>query len=330
MRVEGFRCSLTEAESSAVRAAASAAAAVLPDLPNTFPERLPGTFRNQLRAVASPADEFGFRVFDVFPAGSLGPLPDSPTGERPTLPETDWTAAMLFLVADYLGGLVGYEDEKGGALVHDVCPVPGKETFIENVGADHLGLHTENVHHPLRPDHVALFCLRADHDGVAALRVAPVRPALDGIPADLVPVLREPRFHSLYPTSFGLDGTGRRPCSAPHPVLGGPAATPTIRFNTHNTTGLDEAAESARRLLDRRLDETSVRLKLRPGQLAVLNNNFVVHGRTPFRPRYDGRDRWLRRCYAIRAVPDVVRAAMPRPRVLPRTARLLGLTPAQR
>ncbi|MGA6161804.1 TauD/TfdA family dioxygenase [Amycolatopsis magusensis] len=330
MEAETYRCALTSEESLTVRDAAAAATAFLPDLPNTFSDRLPSRFRDELGRLSAADDEHGFRLFDVLGPGELGELPESPTAERPTLPENDWTAALLFVVAQVLGELVGYEDEKGGALIHDVCPVRGKEHFIENVGASKLGLHTENVHHPLRPDNVVLFCLRGDHDRVAALRVASVRRALAGLSSDVVSVLRQPRFRSTYPTSFGLGEDCRRPRSEAHPVLGGSAELPVIRFNTHNTEGLDAAAEAAREVLDQRLDEVSLRLHLRPGQLAVLNNRLVVHGRTPFQPQYDGRDRWLRRCYAVRALAPSIRAAMPRPRVLPRMPHLLRLTSSAR
>ena len=36
-----------------------------------------------------------------------------------------------------------------------------------------------------------------------------------------------------------------------------------------------------------------------PGDLAILDNRVTVHGRTPFRPRYDGADRWVQRTFVI-------------------------------
>lgn len=38
-------------------------------------------------------------------------------------------------------------------------------------------------------------------------------------------------------------------------------------------------------------------LVLRPGELAFVDNRVAVHGRTSFRPRHDGRDRWLHRTF---------------------------------
>lgn len=34
---------------------------------------------------------------------------------------------------------------------------------------------------------------------------------------------------------------------------------------------------------------------LTPGDVLVVDNDLVVHGRVPFKARYDGTDRWLKR-----------------------------------
>ena len=36
-----------------------------------------------------------------------------------------------------------------------------------------------------------------------------------------------------------------------------------------------------------------------PGDLAILDNRVTAHGRTAFRPRYDGADRWVQRTFVI-------------------------------
>lgn len=39
----------------------------------------------------------------------------------------------------------------------------------------------------------------------------------------------------------------------------------------------------------------SVAVSLAPGEVLVVDNDLAVHGRVPFRARYDGSDRWLKR-----------------------------------
>jgi L-asparagine oxygenase len=39
---------------------------------------------------------------------------------------------------------------------------------------------------------------------------------------------------------------------------------------------------------------------LRPGQILILDNRKVVHGRSTYHPKYDGTDRFLVRCFGVR------------------------------
>jgi L-asparagine oxygenase len=43
----------------------------------------------------------------------------------------------------------------------------------------------------------------------------------------------------------------------------------------------------------------TVSVGLAAGDLLVIDNRRAVHGRTAFSPRYDGRDRWLKRAYLV-------------------------------
>lgn len=122
----------------------------------------------------------------------------------------------MALVADLVGSLIGYQDEKGGALIHDVHPVRGEETRIENSGSVAFDFHTENVHHPLRPDFLGLLCLRQDHDAEAATRVASVREAESLLTEEQRRVLRSPA--STAPTPPPSPATSPVPVRRPAPT----------------------------------------------------------------------------------------------------------------
>ncbi|MGC5287558.1 TauD/TfdA family dioxygenase [Micromonospora sp. DT231] len=251
-----------------------------------------------------------------------GPSLPSPTGQRTA---STTTTGVLMLVAELLGSLIGYADEKDGALVHEVHPVRGEEQRIENTGSVAFDFHTENVHHPLRPDFLGLLCLRRDHAGMAATRVASVREAAAHLDPRHVAILRRPEFHSLYPTSFTRGIHGERPASGPHPVLFGADDRLFMRFNSHNTQAVDDAGRAALRALAEALEHVSHDLVLAPGDLVVVDNHVAAHGRAGFTARYDGHDRWLRRCYSLRSVPRWAEEMMARPRVLPSLADIRGV-----
>ncbi len=215
-------------------------------------------------------------------------------------------AAVLTMVACGLGEPLAYLAEKSGALVQDVVPVPGQETFHGNAGSVLLSFHTENGFHPHPPDYVIFLCLRADHDRTAGMRVAGIREALPLLtPADRQ-ALFAPEFITTPPPSFGPGpGPGPGPDAAtvtpdaePRPVLSGAPEDPDIRMAQLVTTPLTPRATAALAEFGRACEATARTLRLSPGDLVVIDNRVTVHGRTAFRPRYDGADRWLQRTYA--------------------------------
>ncbi|MFH9609263.1 TauD/TfdA family dioxygenase [Streptomyces sp. NPDC017448] len=283
---------------------------------------LPEGMRKTILDFGADVESQGFCLLRGIPVGEL---PKTPRAHEAHILDGHPTNGTLMLVADLLGSLTGYQDEKAGALFHDVHPVHGEETRIENSGSVAFDFHTENVHHPLRPDYLGLLCLRQDHEQTAATRVSSVRDALPLLTEDEVAELRKPQFHSLYPTSFARNIPGPRPSAGPHPVIFGPADRPLMRFNSHNTQVDDPRARAALRALSSALEQVCRDLVLAPGDLVVLDNHVVVHGRTAFTPRYDGQDRWLRRFYSLRGAPLWAQRMMRHPRVLPAMTEIRGV-----
>ncbi|MCG8918147.1 TauD/TfdA family dioxygenase [Actinokineospora sp. PR83] len=274
-----------------------------------------------LREFAADSGEDGFVLLRGIPVGELPPTHVGGVASGVVGHHTD---AVLRRVADALGVMVGYAEEKAGALVHEVQPVAGDEQRIENSGSVAFDFHTENVHHPLRPDCLGLLCLRQDHLGVAATRVASARAAARLLDDGVLAVFRQPVFSSNHPTSFTRGGPEAAP-AGPHPVLYGEPDRLFLRFNSHNTFATTAAGRSALVTLAAALEEVCHDVLLTPGDLVVLDNTVAAHGRTAFTPRYDGQDRWLRRFYSVRSIPRTVRDMMGGSRVVPALPRIRGV-----
>jgi len=201
-------------------------------------------------------------------------------------------ATLATLLGQQLGELIAYRDEKHGALVQNVVPVPSLATSQSNGGSVPLEFHTENAFHPHRPDYVGLLCLRPAHQDQVGTQVAAIRRALPLLDATTRTILREPRFATAAPPSFrSADGSG------PHPVLSGSVDDPDMCVDFHATSALDDAAARALSELREALVEVRSDLVLRPGDMVFVDNRLVVHGRVAFSPRYDGTDRWLHRVF---------------------------------
>ncbi|GGS42018.1 MULTISPECIES: TauD/TfdA family dioxygenase [Actinokineospora] len=252
---------------------------------------LPAALRRPLRAFRRDPGDAGTLLLRGLPIDAES-LPPTPTVDGSVQRMVTVPAAVLMMIACELGEPTAFRAEKTGALVQDVVPVPGKETFQGNAGSVLLTFHNENAFHRHRPDYVLLLCLRPDHDRIAGLRTVCVREVLPLLTPDTRAALASPEFLTAPPPSFGGDGA-----SVPHAVLHGAADDPDLRVDLAATTPLTPRAEVALGELGRAFEQATRTVRLTPGDLAIVDNRVTVHGRTDFTPRYDGEDRWLQRTF---------------------------------
>jgi L-asparagine oxygenase len=169
-------------------------------------------------------------------------LPATPSAQDSVQREATVSAAVLTMVACGLGDPAAYSAEKFGALVQDVVPVRGKETFSGNAGSVLLTFHNENAFHQHEPDYVLLLCLRADHDRIAGLRTACIREVLPLLTAASREALFAPEFILAPPPSFPSDDAAR----SPQPLLSGAAAMPLTLIVTADQVAMAAAGGAGR------------------------------------------------------------------------------------
>jgi L-asparagine oxygenase len=222
--------------------------------------------------------------------------------------------AFLALIGSRLGELVGYLQEKNGALFHDVIPEKSQEREQSAAGSRvPLELHTERCFHPYLPSYVLLACLREDRNGEALTEIASVRKLLPLVPARHVPILFEPAFRTGVDYSFGNVRTrkGNGPVMS---ILYGDRHDPCLRYDLDLMVGLSARAGAALDAVRDAALRARDSIGLKAGDLIAIDNRRAVHGRSAFRPRYDGRDRWLKRAYLVPELPAL--ACLPGERVI--------------
>jgi L-asparagine oxygenase len=201
------------------------------------------------------------------------------------------------VVMSVLGDVISYADEKDGRLIQDICPIRGAEQLQENTGSTLLELHTEDGFHPNKPDFLSLLALRSDHANEAMTVACGIRTVLPQLDAAVVKVLRQPLYRIRLASSFVGSGVTRY--SAPMPVLSGCPQDPDLCVDFHAMEAMTPAAAYAFEDLREQMLASLVGVALQPGEMLIVDNRKAVHGRTGFTPRYDGADRWLRRCFAV-------------------------------
>ena len=212
-----------------------------------------------------------------------------------TLPQDFW----LVLVGAQFGDPFSWSSLQDGSLLNNVLPVPGSEHMQTGQGSvAALELHVEDAFDDDRCDYLGLIALR-NRDKVATT-VAAVRS--DSLPPDLRQVLREPRFVIRADPEHAAGARGGEPSARTCAMLFGAPDDPYLRVDSVFTESLpgDAAAAAALAALCDQLTASTVPVPLEPGDVLLVDNYRMVHGRTPFRPRFDGTDRWLRKVTVTR------------------------------
>lgn len=255
---------------------------------------VPAALKAALSGILAPPDRVaGWRV-------ARGLLDDLVARPGPTPPHwhaglTPATAALdvaLTLMSGSIGEIFGWAGQQNGSLVHTIVPSRGFERA--QVGASstaELTWHTEDAFHPRRAQLLMLVCVR-NPDGVGS-QVASLRRT--GLSELELSVLAEPVVTICPDDSYPEDWSG----------AGQPGMSTVWRSHDGWSLRYDPAYSrfhaprsefvDAYRNMGEALQACAVKVPLEPGDVMLIDNDLVAHGRAPFQPRYDGTDRWLKR-----------------------------------
>ena len=239
----------------------------------------------------------GVSVYDDVVIGFIPSTPATPyTEESPTTSADD----SLIEFAMTLGYPVGYAQEQEGRIVQNIVPVHKTEYVqISTSSKSELALHTETAFHPYKPDYVLLLCVRSDPS--AETTYANLEDILPKLDKDTIRTLMNPWYLTGIDESFRTHGEPDMQVSLS--VLGVSDSGWELTYDATVMTGINNAARNALVELGKAVDASVQAIALKTAQLLVMDNKTTVHGRRPFQPKYDGRDRWLKRALVVKNLP---------------------------
>jgi L-asparagine oxygenase len=215
----------------------------------------------------------------------LTPTPAVPYSEIGTATGTE---CLLLGIGMLVGEVIGLKAWRGGHRVHNVYPLRADAETMKASGSVRMAMHSELAFRPGAPDALALLCLRA---GTLPPSTAfcDLRPLWDRLDAITQSHLMEPAF------GFPRGIAGSAVLVEPKPIV--TSREGGLRFQYDNGLGgATPKHEEALWFFRDGIEETAAQTTLAPGDLVVIDNLHMVHGRTRFSPRYEGDDRWLQRC----------------------------------
>jgi Fe(II)/alpha-ketoglutarate-dependent arginine beta-hydroxylase len=216
---------------------------------------------------------------------------------------------FLLLCSALLGDAIGWNTQQDGKIVHDIVPIKGDE--YKQVGSSaltELVWHTEEAFHPCRCDYLALLCLKnKEGAGTTFASLHDVTIAESDKKMLFMP------HYTIFPDSSHLVGEDENDpyYKGVHEMNRHPAQIPVL-FGNYDRPYLcidpfymskdikdPEAGQALNRIIGK-IDNSLQTVHLEAGDLLIIDNYRVVHGRTAFNASYDGTGRWLKRVNIVR------------------------------
>jgi len=258
------------------------------DSASTYAQELPRRLRRFLNAFRL-REPSGVCVISGYPVDDfkIGKTPGH-WRKEPGSSSTMEEEVFLNLCGALLGDAIAWSHQRDGLICQDLVPIEGHKDEMLGSGSElELVWHTEDARYPYRGDYIGLMCLR-NPDAVPTTFASIDEVRLD---PDQVEVLFEPRFVFRPDPSHPTDSEREKA-----PVLFGDPRSPYVRFDPYSMDRPEtEEARSAMDYLIRAVDENLTGVALLPGECLFIDNYKAVHGRSSFKARFDGTDRWLKR-----------------------------------
>lgn len=259
---------------------------VLLFLPNRIKELLQ-TFSNS----------YGYIHFHKIPTVDK---PSTPFDNSHHLGEKTTIAKIQAFFNQILGEMVAYEAEGYGCLFQDMVPsINLSETQTSLSSNVELEIHTEQAFSKLKPDFLSLACLRGDTE--AKTYIFHKKTLLENLTSYKIDILYKPLWEIGVDMSFKmnndinfLEGNLRGPLSIIDRETG------DFVFDQDLMYGITEEAENLKNEIVEIYHNKKTEVILQEGDIIILDNRCVVHGRSSFQAKYDGSDRFIVRTFVMK------------------------------
>jgi L-asparagine oxygenase len=228
---------------------------------------------------------------------------DAPLRATPTIPYRDvtdkaiGTEKYLLLLSGMLGKPIGFADWHQGERVQNLYPILELQSVQCASNSVYLEMHTETAFRVFTPTHLALLCLKRDPQGKAKTVFCDLRAIVDSMDKHSQKILASPSFCFQLPP----DGASERRFTEPKAIDTKQSGKRRLHY-AEALTSVDSVSCEVLSELKDRIQANSIEIELEQGDLVLIDNFHITHGRTAFSPQFNGTDRWLQRVL-IRNIP---------------------------
>jgi L-asparagine oxygenase len=252
-------------------------------------ERLPARLRAALREFRDAA-RGGALLVDNVP---IGRIPDTPSQPFTHAPIYDLrTEVLLTMLGTEVAEPFTFAEWDSGHMIQNKYPLEGHRNIQFGTNAVDFLPHSETPFREFCPDYLALLCLRTDPEFIAKTLLCDIASLIERMPQSDQALLAQPLY--AYPTdnpALTIRGVGM---TRPMPITTQRDGRPVYEY-THDIQAVRDDADATLARLKAAVEDHTTGFVLEAGMLIIIDNSHMIHGRTRYAPRYDGRDRWLQR-----------------------------------
>lgn len=194
----------------------------------------------------------------------------------------------LLMNASIIGEPVGFADWHQGERIQNLYPIRELDQTQCASNSVYLEMHTETAFRPNTPTHLILLCLKKDPNSQAKTVFCDLAAIIDSMSESARKILASPGFCFQIASEKGINFT------IPKPIEWYKNEIRHLHY-AEALTAIDEQSEEVLIELRNRILSNSIVIELDKGDLVIIDNHHIVHGRTAYSPRFDGTDRWLQR-----------------------------------
>ena len=261
---------------------------------NILSLRLPSRIKRELEKFKKSGDKYGALLIRNLPNE---PFVITPKDNKEHVGETTILANIQALFNEYMGHMVSYEAEGDGYLFQDMVPNKELSKTQTSLGSNvELELHTEQAFSDYRPDYLSLACIKGDTNAYTFF--LHVNQIIEQMTHEEICYLENKNWKIGVDMSFALNG-----CDF---AARGPLSILKYDGEHYDLVFDQDLLMAETKIAGQMIDEiVNVYYNcrngyvLQPGEILMLDNHKVVHGRSVFQPRFDGNDRFIVRSFVM-------------------------------
>ena len=265
---------------------------------------IPENIKSELKKILDNQTPLLLFKFNEYILNDQQDKPDTPPNNKCKVGEKTILAKIQSLFVSFISNLVSYEAEGYGRIFQDIVPDILMSNHQSSVGSNkELEIHTEQAFSKLKPEFLSLSCIRGDN--TALTYILSLKTILLHLDEPDKKILQQPLWKIGVDYSFKqhgnefIDGNERGPI----PIINindvDGEQDPILVFDQDLMIGMTEEANDIIKKITNIYYEHRIQHCLQPGEIIIINNNKAVHGRSGFKPKYDGKDRFLIRCFGM-------------------------------